>query len=45
VMIGALIYLIGLMLLGGLSKSDLLLLPKIGPLLVRIAERLYLIRG
>lgn len=45
VLVGAAVYFVSLMFLGGLYKSDLLLLPKIGAILVRIAERFHLIRG
>lgn len=42
---GALIYPLLLMLLGGMKRDDLLLIPKVGARLVVIAEKLHLLRG
>jgi stage V sporulation protein B len=42
---GALIYTVLLFLLGGLRREDLLILPKVGPVVVRIADKFHLLRG
>ncbi|NLM51303.1 MAG: polysaccharide biosynthesis protein [Firmicutes bacterium] len=42
---GVVIYVLMLLLLGGIKRSDLLLIPKVGPVVVRIAERFHLLRG
>ncbi|NLP37346.1 MAG: polysaccharide biosynthesis protein [Firmicutes bacterium] len=42
---GVIIYFLVLMLLGGIKRSDLLLIPRVGPVCVRIAEKLNILRG
>jgi stage V sporulation protein B len=44
VTVGALAYLIFLLVLGGIRQDDLTVLPKIGPALARWAQRLHLLR-
>ncbi|EEG76626.1 putative polysaccharide biosynthesis protein [Dethiobacter alkaliphilus] len=45
IIVGALAYAVLLFLLGGIRREDLLLLPKIGEPLVRLAEKFHLLRG
>jgi stage V sporulation protein B len=43
--VGAIAYLISLLVIGGLSEQDLLFLPKVGPKLARILKKLKVLRG
>jgi stage V sporulation protein B len=45
VSVGAFVYTVFLFILGGIKRDDLMVLPKIGPVLVRLAERLHILRG
>ncbi|MCR3921433.1 MAG: polysaccharide biosynthesis protein [Firmicutes bacterium] len=45
IMVGAVIYVLVMFLLGGIKREDLLLVPSIGPLLIRLAERFHILRG
>jgi stage V sporulation protein B len=42
---GVFVYAVVLFFLGGIQREDLLALPKAGPALVRIAQRLHILRG
>ena len=42
---GAVFYLLFLLLLGGIRRSDLLIIPGAGQFLVRVAEKFHLLRS
>jgi len=45
ILVGALVYGLSLLAVGGIKEEDLLFLPKIGPKLARILKKLRLLRG